>query len=84
MREAWEKGQRLFQEALEQAKSDQESMEYFSMIDFAIDCYAEVTASRVYPDQPALRDWTVNGYMLAWREHFLKVQGEEEHVEGDF
>ncbi len=84
VREAWEKGQSLFQEALERAKSDQESMEYFSMIDFAIDCYAEVTASRVYPDQPALRDWTVNGYMLAWREHFLKVQGEEEHVEGDF
>src|SRR5579859_2963987 len=42
VREAWKKGQRLFQEALEQAKSDQESMEYFSMIDFAVDCYAEV------------------------------------------
>src|SRR5437764_11709792 len=35
-REAWEKGQRLFQEALEQARRDQESMEYFSMIDFAV------------------------------------------------
>lgn len=69
--EAWEKGQRLFQEALEQAKSDQESMEYFSMIDFAVDCYAEVAASIVYPDQPTLRDWGVNGYMLLWRQHFL-------------
>ena len=74
------KGQRLFQEALERAKRDQESMEYFSMIDFAVDCYAEVAASRIYPDQPALRNWAVNGYMLAWREHFLKDQ-EEEHLE---
>ncbi len=72
VREAWEKGQSLFQEALEQAKSDHESMEYFSMIDFAVDCYAEVAASRLYPDYPALRDWAINGYMLAWREYFLK------------
>jgi hypothetical protein len=36
--------QSLFQEALEGAKSDQESMEYFSMIAFAVDCYAEVAA----------------------------------------
>jgi len=74
VREAWEKGQSLFQEALERAKSDQKSMEYFSMIDFAVDCYAEVTASRVYPDQPALRNWAINGYMLAWRDHFLNDQ----------
>ncbi len=80
VREAWEKGQSLFQEALERGKDDQKSMEYFSMIDFAVDCYAEVAASRVYPDQPALRDWAVNGYMQAWREHFLKDQ-EEEHLE---
>ena len=53
-------------------------MEYFSMIDFVVDCYAEVAASRVYPDQPALRDWAINGYMLAWREHFLKVQEGED------
>ena len=71
VREAWEKGQRLFQEALDQAKSDQESMEYLSMIDFAVDCYAEVAASRVYPEQPALQNWVVNGYMLLWRQHFL-------------
>ncbi len=71
-REAWEKGQSLFQEALERAKGNQESMEYFSMIDFAVDCYAEVAASRVFPDQPALQNWAINGYMLAWREHFLK------------
>jgi hypothetical protein len=72
--EAWEKGQRLFQEALERTKSDQKSMQYFSMIDFAVDCYAEVAASRIYPDHPALRTWAINGYMLACREHFLKDQ----------
>ena len=74
VREAWEKGQSLFQEALERVKSDQKSMEYFSMIDFAVDRYAEVAASRIYPDHPALRDWAINGYMLMWREHFLKDQ----------
>ncbi len=81
MREAWEKGQRLFQEATERANSNQESMEYFSMIDFAVDCYAEVAAFGAYPDCPALRDWAINGYMLAWREHFLKDQREEEQIE---
>src|SRR5947209_6555585 len=74
VREAWEKGQRLFQEALERAKSDQKSMEYFSMIDFAVDSSAEVAASRIYPGHPALRNWAINGYMLEWREHFLKDQ----------
>ena len=49
-------------------------MEYFSMIDFVVDCYAEVAASRVYPDDSALREWAINGYMLAWREYFLKDQ----------
>ena len=56
VREAWEKGQMLFREDLERVKGDQENMEYFSMIDFAVDCYAEVAASRVYHDQPALRN----------------------------
>jgi len=54
-REAWEKGQNLFREDLERAISDQENMEYFSMIDFAVDCYAEGSSSRVYPDNFALR-----------------------------
>jgi len=81
VREAWEKGLNLFQETLERAKSDQKSMQYFSMIDFAVDCYAEVAASRIYPDHPALRNWAINGYMLAWREHFLKDQEEEDFTE---
>ena len=84
VREAWEKGQSLFQEALERAKSDQKSMEYFSMIDFAVDCYAEVSASRAYPGNSALRDWAINGYMMAWREHFLKDQEEVDYIEGGF
>ena len=74
VRGAWEKGQSLFQEALEQAKSHPESLEYLSMIDFAVDGYANMSASRTYPDNPALQSWAVNGYMLAWRAHFLKDQ----------
>ena len=81
-REAWEKGQNLFREDLERAKSDQENMEYFSMIDFSVDCYTEGSSSRVYPDNSALRDWAINRYMVAWREHFLKDQEGEERAEG--
>jgi len=84
VREAWEKGQNLFREDLERAKGDQESMEYFSMIDFAVGCYTEVAASRVYLDRLALQDWTVNGYMLVWREYFNKDQEGEEHMERSF
>ncbi len=49
-------------------------MDYFSMIDFAVDGYAYLSASRAYPDNPALCDWATNGYMVAWREHFLRGQ----------
>lgn len=48
------------------------------MIDIAVECYAEVAASRTYPDQPALWSWPVNGYMVAWRKHFLKDQEGED------
>ncbi len=51
------------------------------MIDFAVDCYSEVAASRICPDHPILRNWAINGYMLAWREHFLKDQEEEDFTE---
>ena len=74
VREAWDKGQRLFQEALERANSDQESMEYLSQIDFAADSYAYITALNTYPHDEVLQNWVINGYMLAWREHFLKHQ----------
>ena len=56
-------------------------MEYFSMIDFVVDCYANTSASCAYPDQPALQNWAINGYMLAWRAHFLKDQEGEDSIE---
>jgi len=71
MREAWEKGQALFQEALVRAETNQENMEYLSQIDFAVDCYASISAQNMYPDNRALQAWAMNGYMLAWRKHFL-------------
>jgi hypothetical protein len=74
VRAAWEKGQSLFQEELEQAKCDPKGLEYLSMIDFAVDGYASITAARVYPDNPVLQNWAINRYMLAWREYFLKDQ----------
>jgi hypothetical protein len=74
-------GQNLFQEDLDRAKSDQENMEYFSMIDFAVDGYAYLSASRAYPDNPALQNWAINGHMLTWREHFLKDQDGEDSTE---
>jgi len=70
LKEAWERGKTLFQEDLDQAKG-KEYLDYFSIIDFAVDGYAYLSASRVYPDNPALRDWAINGYMLLWRQHFL-------------
>jgi len=41
---AWEQGQVLFQEALIHAMSDEEELGYLSEIDFAVDCFAYVTA----------------------------------------
>jgi hypothetical protein len=78
LKEAWERGKILFQEDLDQAKSNQENLEYFSMIDFAVDGYASLSASRAYPDDPTLQNWAINGYMLMWREYFLKDQEGED------
>ncbi len=80
LKEAWERGKTLFQEDLNQAKG-KEYMEYCSMIEFAVDCYADVFTSRVYPGNTMLRDWASNGYMLAWRGHFLKGLDEEDSTE---
>jgi len=75
---AWEEGQMLFQQDLARATVNQEEMEYLSMIDFAVDCYAYVAARKSYPDDRALQNWGSNGYMLAWRRHFLKnLEGED-------
>ena len=73
-KEAWERGKILFQEDLDRAKSDQEHLEYCSMIDFAVDGYASLSASRAYPDDPALQNWAINGSLLLWRKHFHKDQ----------
>jgi tRNA nucleotidyltransferase/poly(A) polymerase len=81
VREAWDKGQRLFQKALERANSDQESMEYLSQIDFAADSYAYVAALNTYPRDETLQNWVINWYILAWREHFLKDQEGEDSIE---
>lgn len=70
LKEAWERGETLFLEDLDQAKG-KEYLDYFSMIDIAVDGYAYLSASRAYPDNPELRDWAINGYMLLWRQHFL-------------
>ncbi len=48
VKEAGERGQTLFQKALDRAKNDQKVMKYFPMIDFAMDYYTYVFASRVY------------------------------------
>ncbi len=81
LKEACERGKTLFQEDLDRAKSDHENLEYFSMIDFAVDGYAYLSASRAHLDTPALQNRAINGYMLAWREHFLKDQEEEDSTE---
>jgi hypothetical protein len=63
----WEKEQILFQEAL--ARENDEEMEYFSQIDFALDGYASVTASRAYPDDPPLQ--ASLGNQRVYTAHFL-------------
>lgn len=70
MQLAWEKGHTLFQEDLARATTNQEEMEYLSMIDFAEDCYASINARNTYPDDSACQAWAINGYMLAWWQHF--------------
>jgi len=79
---AWEQGQVLFQEALTHAMSDEEQLGYLSEIDFAVDCFAFVSARNTYPQNWALQAWLINGYMLAWRQHFLNDQKEEDLTQG--
>ena len=71
MKLAWERGHTLFQADLARATTHQEEMEYFSMIDFAEDCYAYVNARKTYPEDAACQAWATNGYMLAWWQHFF-------------
>ncbi len=69
MQVAWEKGHTLFQEDLARATANQEEMEYFSMIDFAEDCYAYVNARKTYPEDAACQAWVANGYPEARDAH---------------
>jgi hypothetical protein len=74
MKEAWEKGQTFFQKDLIRIAGSPEEMEYLSTIDFAVDCYAYVSASNAYPANRTLQAWAINGYMLVWKQHFLNEE----------
>jgi hypothetical protein len=74
---AWEQGQVQFHDDLHRAKANEEEMEYLSEVDFAADCYASCAAHNMYPHHYALQAWVINGYMLAWRQHFL---ADEDHL----
>jgi hypothetical protein len=71
IKKAWANGQAHFQEDLIRVTNNREEMEYLSMIDFALDCYAYVAARNIYPEDGVLHTWFINGYMLAWRNCFL-------------
>jgi len=45
-------------------------MEILSQEYFAVDLYAFVSAFTLYFDNSAFQNWAINGYMLAWRQHF--------------
>jgi hypothetical protein len=61
-----------FQHDLARARVNQEEMEYVSVIDFASICYAVAAAQSTYQDDQALQERLINGYMVAWRQHFLE------------
>lgn len=69
---AWEKGQSLFREDLTLANGDSKEMAILSQECFAVDLYAFVSTSILYFDNSAFQNWAINGYMVAWRQHFCK------------
>ena len=69
---AWEKGQSLFREELTLANGDSKEMAILSQECFAVDLYAFVSTSILYFDNSAFQNWAINGYMVAWRQHFCK------------
>jgi hypothetical protein len=68
---AWEQGRAAFQRDLTFALANQEVMDYFSIIDFASDCYAVAAAQSCFQFDHTLQKWLINGYMVYWRQHFL-------------
>jgi hypothetical protein len=69
---AWEQGRAALQHDLACASANQEEMDSLSVIDFASDSYAVAAAQSAYRYDRTLRKWLINGYMVAWREHFLE------------
>lgn len=71
----------LFQYDLDRAKSDPDDLGYLSQIDFVDSCYAYPSGRKLYPYSPICVNWFVNGFMMAWRKHFL--EDEERGGEGN-
>jgi hypothetical protein len=69
---AWKKGQSLFREDLACANGDSKEMAILSQEYFAVDLYAFVSTFALYFDNSAFQNWAINGYMMAWRQHFSK------------
>lgn len=70
MKAAWQRGQVLFQEDLACAMSNTIDMRILTQDYLAVDIYAFVSTFALYFDNPALQNWAINGYMVAWRRHF--------------
>lgn len=73
-KEAWKQGQACFHQNCAEATHHQESLDYLSQIDFAVDCYAFVEARKMYPHELPQQQWFISGYMVAWRIHFLQEE----------
>src|SRR5258708_14314353 len=67
---AWEKGQSLFREDLARAMGNSKDMKILSQEYLAVDVYAFVSTFALYFDNAAFQNWAINGYMVAWRQHF--------------
>jgi hypothetical protein len=78
VRAAWEQGRAALQHDLARASANQEEMDSLSLIDFASGSYAVAAAQSAYRYDQALRKWLINGYMVAWRAHFLEDDGGSE------
>ena len=70
LKAAWEKGQSLFREDLACAIGNARDMRILSQEYLAVDVYAFVSTFALYFDNSAFQNWAINGYMVAWRQHF--------------
>src|SRR5258706_6111538 len=75
---AWEMGQSLFREDLARAMSNSKDIKILSQEDLATDVFAFVSTFALYFDDAAFQNWAINGYMVAWREHFsARLRGDD-------